>query len=386
MDEMDLANAITIAVRTMPRGPGKRINPATASAADLENVLRHLQRQHGVSLGVPAARASGGGGAPSLLPVVSRAVLRCGFGGSTHRVGAPVDVATNSRTMHAFFARSSNQPTEAAREAPAPAVESSLSESAGATGLLEPGVAVLVEGLKARPDLNGTPAVVVAFAAERERYRVKMTATGEELYLRPENVRAASRGKTAGAAAADAADNAPVDVVDLSSPRRSTPGGVARERGADAYDSDVEEPNAPPIDLLSSDSEGEDAPAETPDGPDEARADAAPPSSTRALEPSAAHAARVTAFLRGVDAETRAGLLEEIQRAAADLIRLRGELRRLEGAIREGRRRKSRAGGRAPADDAGGGRGFDIGTGAGFGWEGQGASSLGFNVEDFGSW
>ena len=135
---MDLANAITIAVRTMPRGPGKRINPATASAADLENVLRHLQRQRGVSLGVPAARASGGGGAPSLLPVVSRAVLRCGFGGSTHRVGAPVDVATNSRTMHAFFARSSNQPTEAAREAPAPAVESSLSESAGATGLLEP--------------------------------------------------------------------------------------------------------------------------------------------------------------------------------------------------------------------------------------------------------
>ena len=61
MDEMDLANAITIAVRTMPRGPGKRINPATASAADLENVLRHLQRQHGVSLGVPAARASGSG-------------------------------------------------------------------------------------------------------------------------------------------------------------------------------------------------------------------------------------------------------------------------------------------------------------------------------------
>ena len=110
------------------------------------------------------------------------------------------------------------------------------------------------------------------------------------------------------------------------------------------------QPNAPPIDLLSSDSEGEDAPAETPDGPDEARADAAPPSSTRALEPSAAHAARVTAFLRGVDAETRAGLLEEIQRAAADLIRLRGELRRLEGAIREGRRRKSRAGGRAPED------------------------------------
>ena len=87
-----------------------------------------------------------------------------------------------------------------------------------------------------------------------------------------------------------------------------------------------------------------------------------------------------------MDAETRAGLLEEIQRAAADLIRLRGELRRLEGAIREGRRRKSRAGGCAPADDAGGGRGFDVGTGAGFGWEGQGASSLGFNVEDFGSW
>ena len=35
-------------------------------------------------------------------------------------------------------------------------------------GLLEPGTAVLVEGLKARPDLNGKPAVVVAFAAERE--------------------------------------------------------------------------------------------------------------------------------------------------------------------------------------------------------------------------
>jgi DnaJ family protein C protein 8 len=59
-------------------------------------------------------------------------------------------------------------------------------------GLLEPGTAVLVEGLKARPDLNGKPAVVVAFAAERERYQVKMTATEEELYLRPANVSAAA--------------------------------------------------------------------------------------------------------------------------------------------------------------------------------------------------
>ena len=53
---------------------------------------------------------------------------------------------------------------------------------------LEGGTTVEVCGLKARPDLNGKRAEVVTYAPERERYQVRMTENGEELYLRPVNL------------------------------------------------------------------------------------------------------------------------------------------------------------------------------------------------------
>ena len=49
---------------------------------------------------------------------------------------------------------------------------------------LASGTVVEVAGLKARPDLNGKVASVVAYAADRERYQVRMRDGGEELYLR----------------------------------------------------------------------------------------------------------------------------------------------------------------------------------------------------------
>jgi len=58
---------------------------------------------------------------------------------------------------------------------------------------LEPGTRVTVDGLQARPDLNRQCGVVVDYAPDRQRYRVKMdahgeAAAGEEMYLRPANL------------------------------------------------------------------------------------------------------------------------------------------------------------------------------------------------------
>jgi len=60
-------------------------------------------------------------------------------------------------------------------------------------GHLQPGTRVTVDGLRARPDLNRQCGVVVDYAADRQRYRIKMDAhseqaPGEEMYLRPANL------------------------------------------------------------------------------------------------------------------------------------------------------------------------------------------------------
>ena len=61
--------------------------------------------------------------------------------------------------------------------------------------LLEAGTAVTVNGLKARPDLNGKTANIVAYVPERERYHLTMDeGEQEELYLKPANVEAISGG------------------------------------------------------------------------------------------------------------------------------------------------------------------------------------------------
>ncbi len=62
---------------------------------------------------------------------------------------------------------------------------------------MESGTFVEIHGLKARPDLNGKRAAVVSYASDRERYQVKV-AGGEELYLKPVNLKATDVGSTSG--------------------------------------------------------------------------------------------------------------------------------------------------------------------------------------------
>jgi hypothetical protein len=52
----------------------------------------------------------------------------------------------------------------------------------------EPNTRVEVNGLTARPDLNGKSATVVKYVADRGRYHVKVDKGAEETYLRPANV------------------------------------------------------------------------------------------------------------------------------------------------------------------------------------------------------
>ena len=75
--------------------------------------------------------------------------------------------------------------------------------------LLEAGTAVTVNGLKARPDLNGKTAKIVAYVPERERYHLTMDdGEQEELYLKPSNVELSGRDEPV----ADAqASEAPVE-------------------------------------------------------------------------------------------------------------------------------------------------------------------------------
>lgn len=73
-------------------------------------------------------------------------------------------------------------PVETPAAAAAPPPEPAVPE------LMEPGTVVEVNGLKARPDLNGKHGTVVAYAADRERYHVNIVGTEEETYLKPANI------------------------------------------------------------------------------------------------------------------------------------------------------------------------------------------------------
>jgi len=108
---------------------------------------------------------------------------------------------------------------------------------------LEPGTRVEVNGLNARPDLNGSPATVVGYAQERERYQVK-TDAGEELYLRPANVsklapaaegdHSAAEAEAAAPAPAEAAAPAPAKDMPISTEEpKPTPAEAAAEGTAE---------------------------------------------------------------------------------------------------------------------------------------------------------
>lgn len=53
----------------------------------------------------------------------------------------------------------------------------------------EPSDAVCIDGLRARPDLNGQTGVLLRWMAEAERWGVEVVATGERVKVRPENLR-----------------------------------------------------------------------------------------------------------------------------------------------------------------------------------------------------
>ena len=322
MNERELASALVIGMKTMP---GAKISPATAAAEDLLRLLRFVQRTHAVSLGVPANEAARGGDDPRLLPIVSRAARRCGF---------PAD----------FFARG-------AALATASKGSSSFGEKSAAT---------------ATTTTTTTPA------------RSKS----------PEP-----------------------DIVDLSSPGASI--DLTDVRGWDAEDGggwddgDGYEDDGP-IDLISDDEDEDIAPAEAAspnlesmrlaavaraDAERKAKAEAewaagkkAAAEAAEARAASAGPSASVLEFLQGLDPDARVATIAEVRLAATELAEARRELRRLEAVLRPTVKRKRATGPREPTFANDGGFGFDLGTGAGFGWEGQGAASMGLNVETFGRW
>ena len=86
---------------------------------------------------------------------------------------------------------------------------------------MEPGTSVEIGGLKARPDLNGKRASVVQYASDRERYQVRVVECGEELYLKPVNVKATPVA------------SAPVDATDATTQSPATAVGGAPSETAD---------------------------------------------------------------------------------------------------------------------------------------------------------
>ena len=98
---------------------------------------------------------------------------------------------------------------------------------------MEPGTSVEIGGLKARPDLNGKRASIVQYASDRERYQVKVVEGGEELYLKPVNVKPAPAASASAAAAntttppsATAAGDAPSETADLAPETEVTVSGL----------------------------------------------------------------------------------------------------------------------------------------------------------------
>ena len=201
------------------------------------------------------------------------------------------------------------------------------------------------------------------------------------------------------------------DIVDLSSPGASI--DLTDVRGWDAEDGegwddgDGHEDDGP-INLISDDEDENIAPADAAspnlesirlaavacaDAERKAKAEAewavgkkAAAEAAEARAASAGPSANAAEFLRGLDPDARAATIAEVRLAATELAEARQELRRLEAALRPTVKRKRATGPREPTFANDGGFGFDVGTGAGFGWEGQGAASMGLNVETFGRW
>ena len=403
LGESDLVAAIAFALRSTP---GAKVNPATADAKALVRVLRHVQTQIGVPLGVSAKTD------PrhlKLAPVVSRAVLKVGFDPTFGETKTPERRASGKESIANWFNEPAQpEPESAPVTAPESAPESSRDkvndhdvidllsdDEAGASEEQParhlPGSLVVVRGLISRPDLNGDVFEVRAWSTERSRYRLAQAGgglTAREIYAKPENVSAyisAERafGDDAGAPNRGAAEE-PVITIDDEEDEGPVCGQMSdddlRELVIDQLRLATEEDRLERTTvrqimdtlektyLVSLSGDRKSVVRECVDTYIAER-------TSKARE----EEGRVAVERLRVE-----GLVDTIRRAATELIEAKKALRRIEEATkpRETRKRREPT---APTYDsadyvqfAPNGR-----TGAGMTWEGAGGMSFGPNVEDF---
>ena len=397
LGESDLVAAIAFALRSTP---GAKVNPATADAKALVRVLRHVQTQIGVPLGVSAKTD------PrhlKLAPVVSRAVLKVGFDPTFGETKTPERRASGKESIANWFNEPAQpEPESAPVTAPESAPESSRDkvndhdvidllsdDEAGASEEQParhlPGSLVVVRGLISRPDLNGDVFEVRAWSTERSRYRLAQAGgglTAREIYAKPENVSACS-ADDAGALNRGAAEE-PVITIDDEEDEGPVCGQMSdddlRELVIDQLRLATEEDRLERTTvrqimdtlektyLVSLSGDRKSVVRECVDTYIAER-------TSKARE----EEGRVAVERLRVE-----GLVDTIRRAATELIEAKKALRRIEEATkpRETRKRREPT---APTYDsadyvqfAPNGR-----TGAGMTWEGAGGMSFGPNVEDF---
>ena len=397
LGESDLVAAIAFALRSTP---GAKVNPATADAKALVRVLRHVQTQIGVPLGVSAKTD------PrhlKLAPVVSRAVLKVGFDPTFGETKTPERRASGKESIANWFNEPAQpEPESAPVTAPESAPESSRDkvndhdvidllsdDEAGASEEQParhlPGSLVVVRGLISRPDLNGDVFEVRAWSTERSRYRLAQAGgglTAREIYAKPENVSACS-ADDAGALNRGAAEE-PVITIDDEEDEGPVCGQMSdddlRELVIDQLRLATEEDRLARTTvrqimdtlektyLVSLSGDRKSVVRECVDTYIAER-------TSKARE----EEGRVAVERLRVE-----GLVDTIRRAATELIEAKKALRRIEEATkpRETRKRREPT---APTYDsadyvqfAPNGR-----TGAGMTWEGAGGMSFGPNVEDF---
>ena len=397
LGESDLVAAIAFALRSTP---GAKVNPATADAKALVRVLRHVQTQIGVPLGVSAKTD------PrhlKLAPVVSRAVLKVGFDPTFGETKTPERRASGKESIANWFNEPAQpEPESAPVTAPESAPESSRDkvndhdvidllsdDEAGASEEQParhlPGSLVVVRGLISRPDLNGDVFEVRAWSTERSRYRLAQAGgglTAREIYAKPENVSACS-ADDAGAPNRGAAEE-PVITIDDEEDEGPVCGQMSdddlRELVIDQLRLATEEDRLERTTvrqimdtlektyLVSLSGDRKSVVRECVDTYIAER-------TSKARE----EEGRVAVERLRVE-----GLVDTIRRAATELIEAKKALRRIEEATkpRETRKRREPT---APTYDsadyvqfAPNGR-----TGAGMTWEGAGGMSFGPNVEDF---
>ena len=393
LGESDLVAAIAFALRSTP---GAKVNPATADAKALVRVLRHVQTQIGVPLGVSAKTD------PrhlKLAPVVSRAVLKVGFDPTFGETKTTERRASGKESIANWFNEPAQpEPESAPESAPVSSrdkvndhdvIDLLSDDEAGASeeqpARHRPGSLVVVRGLISRPDLNGDVFEVRAWSTERSRYRLAQAGgglTAREIYAKPENVSACS-ADDAGALNRGAAEE-PVITIDDEEDEGPVCGQMSdddlRELVIDQLRLATEEDRLERTTvrqimdtlektyLVSLSGDRKSVVRECVDTYIAER-------TSKARE----EEGRVAVERLRVE-----GLVDTIRRAATELIEAKKALRRIEEATkpRETRKRREPT---APTYDsadyvqfAPNGR-----TGAGMTWEGAGGMSFGPNVEDF---